>query len=421
MAQSGPIAASGGDSTFPVARSMLPYTFMLFFVVGFVTVLVDVLVPKFRAAFDLDHAEAMLAQFAFFLAYFLISLPAGRLLDRLGYLRGTVLGFTTVGIGILLFVPAVEIARFWVFLVALFITASGITMIQVAMNPLASGLGPVASAPQRLTLAQAFNSLATTIGPPLGGYFIFGAVTAETGNSADSLRVLEGPCIALAVFMFVIAFGFWLARRNETVVRRESAHWHMPSLKENPRLGFGALCIFVYVGAEVAIGSMMIEYLNQQSTLGLTKAEAAGYLSLYWGGAMVGRFIGSVAMAKIAPSRVLAFCAIMTTVLAAVSAFTTGPVSAYTAIAIGLFNSIMFPTIFSLSVKDMDDQTPAASGLLCLSIVGGAIIPVLTGLLADATNMHLAMIVPVVCYIAIVVFGLKCTNGSLENGYGRIR
>lgn len=425
MAQSGPIAASGGDGTFPVARSMLPFTFMLFFVVGFVTVLVDPLVAKFKAAFSLGYAEAMLTQFCYFLAYFLISLPASRVLDRLGYLRGAIVGFVTVGLGILLFVPAIEIAQYWVFLLALFIIATGVTMIQVVMNPLTSGLGSPETAPQRLTLAQAFNSVATFIGPLLAGAIIFDAVTevvpAGEGSATTMLRVLETPCIVLAGMMFAVAALFWALRGKETVVRRETAHWHMPSLKENPRLAFGALCIFVYVGAEVAIGSLMINYLGLESTLGLTEEQATKYLAFYWGGAMVGRFIGSAAMSKIAPSKVLAFCGIMTALLAAISGFTTGPVSAYTAIAIGLFNSIMFPTIFSLSVKDMDDQTPAASGLLCLSIVGGAVVPVLTGLFADATNLHLSMIVPVACYLVIVAFGLKCTNGSLENGYGRVR
>jgi FHS family L-fucose permease-like MFS transporter len=298
-------------------------------------------------------------------------------------------------------------------------------MIQVVMNPLTSGLGSPETAPQRLTLAQAFNSVATFIGPLLAGAIIFDAVTevvpAGEGSATTMLRVLETPCIVLAGMMFAVAALFWALRGKEKVVRRETAHWHMPSLKENPRLAFGALCIFVYVGAEVAIGSLMINYLGLESTLGLTEEQATKYLAFYWGGAMVGRFIGSAAMSKIAPSRVLAFCGIMTTVLAAISGFTTGPVSAYSAIAIGLFNSIMFPTIFSLSVKDMDDQTPAASGLLCLSIVGGAIIPVVTGLFADATNLHLSMIVPVACYLVIVAFGMKCANGSLENGYGRIR
>lgn len=425
MAQSGPIAASGGDSTFPVARSMLPFTYMLFFVVGFVTVLVDPLVAKFKAAFDLGYAEAMLTQFCYFLAYFMISLPASRVLDRLGYLRGAIVGFVTVGLGILLFVPAIEIGQYWVFLAALFIIATGVTMIQVVMNPLTSGLGSPETAPQRLTLAQAFNSVATFIGPLLAGVIIFDAVTevvpAGEGSATTMLRVLETPCIVLAGMMFAVAALFWALRSKETVVRRETAHWHMPSLKENPRLAFGALCIFVYVGAEVAIGSLMINYLGLESTLGLNEEQATKYLAFYWGGAMVGRFIGSAAMAKIAPSKVLAFCAIMTTLLAAISGFTTGPVSAYSAIAIGLFNSIMFPTIFSLSVKDMDDQTPAASGLLCLSIVGGAIVPVLTGLFADATNLHLSMIVPVICYLVIVAFGMKCANGTLENGYGRVR
>lgn len=424
MAQSVPSAGKGGESTFPVANKMLPFTFMLFFIVGFVTVLVDPLVAKFKGAFNLGYAEAMLTQFCYFLAYFLISLPASRVLDRLGYIRGAIVGFTTVGVGILLFIPAIEVAQYGVFLGALFVIATGVTMIQVVMNPLASGLGPAESAPQRLTLAQAFNSVATMVGPLLAGYIIFDAVT-ETGEAAATgaaaLRVLETPCLVLAGIMFAIAALFWVLRGNEKVQRRETAHWHMPSLKENPRLGFGALCIFTYVGGEVAIGSLMINYLGLDSTLGLSESVATHYLAYYWGGAMVGRFVGSYVMTKVAPSRVLTFCATIAAALAAFSALTTGPISAYAALGIGLFNSIMFPTIFSLAVKDMDDQTPAASGLLCLSIVGGALVPYITGALADLTNLHFSLFVPVVCYATIIAFAVLCTKGVLENGIGRIR
>lgn len=423
MAQSGPVAASKGNATFPVAQSMLPYTYMLFFVVGFVTVLVDPLVAKFKAAFSLNYAEATLTQFSYFLAYFIISLPASRVLDRLGYLRGAIVGFITVGVGILLFVPAIEIGQYWVFLAALFVIATGVTLIQVVMNPLTSGLGSAETAPQRLTLAQAFNSLATAIGPLVAGLIIFDTVTETVpgadGSASTALRVLDTPCIVLACIMFAIAILFWALRGNEKVERRETAHWHMPSLSENPRLAFGALCIFAYVGAEVSIGSLLINYLGLESTLHLSTADASAYLSYYWGGAMVGRFIGSAVMSKVSPARVLAFCATMTALLAAVSGLTTGPVSAFAALGIGLFNSIMFPTIFSLAVKDMQDQTPAASGLLCLAIVGGAVVPVVTGTLADATNLHVSMAVPVICYLVIVVFGALCGKGALENGVGR--
>ncbi len=424
MAQSVSSAATGGSSTFPVATKMLPFTFMLFFIVGFVTVLVDPLVAKFKGAFELSYTEAMLTQFCYFMAYFLISLPASRVLDRLGYLRGAIVGFSTVGIGILLFIPAIEIAKFWVFLAALFVIATGVTMIQVVMNPLASGLGPAASAPQRLTLAQAFNSVATMIAPLVAGYIIFDAVTdgaaPATGvDAAAALRVLETPCLVLAGVMFAIAIAFWALRGNEKVERRETSHWHMPSLSENPRLAFGALCIFTYVGAEVSIGSLMINYLGLESTLALPEHSATHYLAYYWGGAMVGRFIGSVVMSKVSPPRVLAVCALMAAVLASVSALTTGVVSAYAVLGIGLFNSIMFPTIFSLAVKDMDDQTPAASGLLCLAIVGGAILPVITGKIADMTSLHAALFVPVLCYLSIIVFAMLCARSVLENRVGR--
>jgi MFS transporter, FHS family, L-fucose permease len=413
----GSSAPAQSAAAFPVKDSMLPFTFLLFFIVGFTTVLVDPLVAKFKGAFDLSYTEALLTQSAYFMAYFLFSIPASTLLARLGYMRGTVLGLCTIGVGILLFIPAVEIARYWVFLLALFIIACGVTTVQVAMNPLASGLGKPESATTRLTLAQAFNSLATTVGPMAAAYTIFHGVTETTTSSGtEALRVLEGPCVVLAGFMFGAALIFWFLRRNETVVHKEEARWRMPSLSDNPRLAFGTLGIFAYVGAEVAIGSLIINFLKLNSTLSLPEATASEYLSYYWGGAMVGRFIGSVVMTKVAPWRVLCFCAVVTASLACFAAFSTGPLSAYALLSIGLFNSIMFPSIFSLAIKDMGDQTPAASGLLCLAIVGGAIVPLLTGQVADRFDLHIAFLTPAAFYLVIIAFAALCGKGRLENG-----
>ncbi len=403
----------------PGSPGLVVLVVALFFAWGFATVLIDTLIPKLKGLFSLNYAEVMLTQFAFFLAYFLISLPAGMVLAKVGYVRGIVLGLVVMAAGALMFSPAAFLGAYPAFLLALFVMASGITMLQVAANPLIAVLGRPASSHSRLTLAQAFNSLATFVGPLVGAAVILksGVTTvnpaAMSPEALDHYRRTEAlhiqlPFLWIAAGAAALAAVFWLVRNSRAAPSAAGSATRLSSLKlfGHPRLALGALSIFLYVGAEVSIGSMMANYLMQPSTLGVFAARAGQLVSLYWGGAMIGRFIGSGVL-RIAPAgRVLAVCALMAALLASASALSTGMAAAVTALSIGLFNSIMFPTIFTLAIEGLGEDTPQGSGILCLAIVGGAVVPVISGLVADRAGLHLAFFVPVLCYLWIVFYGL---------------
>ncbi len=408
------------------ADFMVPLVVTLFFAWGFATVLVDTLVPKLKALFALDYVEVMLTQFCFFLAYLVVSLPAGALIARIGYVRGIVAGLLLMALGCCLFSPAASLGVYPGFLLALFVMAGGITTLQVAANPLIAVLGNPKTAHSRLTFAQAFNSLGTTIGPFVGALFILaggGAAPAPDAppallaaqRSAEA-HAIEGPFLVIAAGLLVLALIFFVARRQRiggaaTQTRRAGKDL---ALFARPRLVGGALSIFAYVGAEVSIGSLMINYLMEGRTLGLDAAAAGKLLSLYWGGAMVGRFIGSAVLTRIEAGTVLAACALGAASLASVSALSSGLVAGATALAIGLCNSIMFPTIFTLAIDGLGDDTPRGSGLLCLAIVGGAVIPLLTGYAADHIGLSLALFVPAACYLWIATYGGLARFGIVD-------
>jgi FHS family L-fucose permease-like MFS transporter len=391
----------------------------LFFVWGFSTVLVDTVIPKLKALFQLSFAEVMLTQFSFFIAYFVVSVPAGQLIARIGYMRGIVVGLVVMAIGGLMFAPAASLGVYPGFLAALFVLASGITLLQVAANPLIAALGDPARSHSRLTLAQAFNSLGTAIGPWVGAVLILqgmaptpdpATVTPEFLNAfrTSEAHALQLPFVGIAATLLVMAMAFWVLRHWRGAPHSEVVHGGQSAftfLAEHPRLALGVLSIFTYVGAEVSIGSVMTNYLMQPTTLGLAPVDAGKLVSFYWGGAMVGRFIGSAVLRMVSPGKVLAGCALAAAGLATTSAMTTGTVAAMTVIAIGLCNSIMFPTIFSLAIEGLGLSTSRGSGLLCLAIVGGAIIPLITGMAADRLGLSLALIVPAVCYLSIAGYG----------------
>lgn len=400
----------------------------LFFVWGFCTVLVDSLVPKLKGLFSLSYAEAMLSQFAFFLAYLVASIPAGLLLARIGYLHSIVVGLAVMAVGCLLFTPAASMGLYPVFLLALFVLASGITLLQVAANPLIANLGDARRSHMRLNLAQAFNSLGTTIGPWLGAAFILaggvdlpGDPSALSAQALAALRVQEAdvvrvPFLGIATVLGILALTFWLLRRQRgmpDVPHQVSGRAVFAPLR-HPRLALATLSIFLYVGAEVSIGSVLVNYLMLPGTLGETAERAGRMVSLYWGGAMVGRFVGSMLMRRIQASSLLAMCAVVAATLAAASSFSTGHVAAGTIIAIGLFNSIMFPTIFSLGIEKLRDETPQGSALLCLAIVGGAVIPVVTGAVADRLGLSSSLLVPAICYLGIAAFAVLTRRGMLD-------
>jgi FHS family L-fucose permease-like MFS transporter len=395
----------------------------LFFAWGFATVLIDSLVPKLKGLFSLSYTEVLLTQFSFFVGYFVFSIPSGFLLSRIGYTRGAILGLIVMACGCLLFIPAARLALFPAFLTALFVMAAGITLLQVVANPFVAELGSVSTSHSRLTLAQAFNSLGTTIGPWIGAVLILrGGVTVHPPNlSSAALAIarraeahaVQIPFVLIAIVLVALAAAFWFMRRStappvNAQMARLFALW---ALRKQPRLMLGTIAIFVYVGAEVSIGSVMTNYLMQASVLGLIAERAGKLVSFYWGGAMVGRFIGSFVLRQVSPGFVLAACAIGAAALATISSFSTGPVAAYSLIAVGLCNSIMFPTIFALASENLGDETPNGSALLILAIVGGAIIPEITGAVADATKLATALLVPAVCYIWIAIYGMLTARG----------
>ena len=411
-------AAARGDAAHGYdAPDLRIFVIALFFIFGGITSLNDIIIPKLKELFTLDHATSMLVQSAFFLAYALFSLPAAAIVRKAGYMRSASIGLLMMTAGCLLFVPASQSGTFAVFLLALFVLAAGITMVQVVANPLISLLGPPKTASSRLTFAQAFNSLGTTIFPYVGSIVILGSLAridpkTLTGAALDAYRTAETQTvvhtyIGLAVALVIVAAVVWTRRnRLQTAVDDQGSIVKAFGLLRLPRFGFGTLCIFLYVGAEVAIGSLIVSYLTQADTLALG-AEAAGkHVPFYWGGALVGRFIGAAVLRYVSPGKVLAGVAIAGIALIALSTHTTGLVSGWSLLAIGLTNSIMFPTIFSLASEGLGKRAAEGSGVLAMAIVGGAIIPPLTGLIADQSGLRFAMILPAACYAIIACYGV---------------
>jgi FHS family L-fucose permease-like MFS transporter len=400
------------------ARTLAWLVIGLFFIWGGATSLNDVLIPKLKGLYALSYAEVMLTQFAFFTAYFIVSIPAGTLIARIGYVRGLVVGLGVTAAGALLFWPAAGSGVYGSFLVALFVLAAGITILQVASNPFISSLGDERSSSSRLTFAQAFNSLGTTVWPYIGANLILGGAASKTDPatlSAAALaayRVTESAIVAhvyigIAIVLAVLALIFW-TQRNAVRTERPEAVGFADSfaLLGNRRVAFGFVALFAYVGAEVSIGSSLNNYLQLPTTLGLDPQSAGHHLSLYWGGAMVGRFIGSALLNRFEPGRLLAAFAACAGALVLASMLTTGPIAGWTLIAVGLFNSIMFPTIFSLALQGLGAKTAEGSGLLCMAIVGGAVLPLAVGKVADTAGIATALIIPILCYAIIAGFGL---------------
>jgi FHS family L-fucose permease-like MFS transporter len=411
--------------TAPVyAPDLRLFVFALFFFFGGITSLNDVIIPKLKALFTLSYAEVMLVQSAFFTAYFLVSLPAAAIVKRLGYMRTAVVGLLTMTAGCLLFIPASSSGLFTTFLLALFVLAAGITIVQVVANPLISMLGAPATAHSRLTFAQAFNSLGTTIFPYVGSILILGSLanvnpTTLIGTALDMFRAQETRVIVhtyfgLAGALLLLAAVVWVCRQRliETPAPDTGVLQGIKLLRR-PRFALGAMCIFLYVGAEVAIGSLIVNYLMQANVLGLAAEDAGKHVPYYWGGAMVGRFVGAYLLRVISPGKVLACAAGVVLTLLLVSAYSTGPLSGWSLLAIGLFNSIMFPTIFSLASEGLGSSAADGSGVICMTIVGGAIVPLITGHAADLAGLKIALAVPALCYAGILGFGLYARHPAL--------
>ncbi len=395
---------------------LIPLAMALFFAFGFCTVLVDTLTPKLKGMFALSYTEVMLTPFAFFGAYFLVSLPASWLLARIGYLQTVVAGLAVTAAGCLLFTPAASAGVYWGFLLAVFVMASGITVVQVAANPLATAVGDPKFTHSRLTLAQAFNSLATMVGPLFGAALILAhskplpdARTVSPGVLSvlriQEAHAVQGPFLGIALALVVLAGVCALFFRSSPRTATEDRMSYGRLLRDR-RLMLGVASIFVYVGAEVAIGSLLTNYLMSSHALGASQQVAGSLVSVYWGLAMVGRFIGAYALRRMQPGVALAICAIGAASLAALSGLSAGLMAAAAVLAIGLFNSIMFPTIFTLAIEDLGDQGHQGSGLLCLAIFGGAVVPLIAGRVADAFGLTAFLAVPVICYLWIAGYGL---------------
>jgi FHS family L-fucose permease-like MFS transporter len=477
----------------------------LFFMWGFLTCLNDILVPHLKSIFDLNYAQAMLIQFAFFGAYFVFSIPSAKIIDWMGYQRSMVAGLLTMGLGAFLFVPAASVPSFPLFLCALIVLAAGITCLQVAANPYVTVLGKPEGASSRLNLTQAFNSLGTFLAPFFGGLLILSATTRSIGDiralAPDALQAyrlqeaatVKMPYVGLGITLVLLAIAIGLFKLPKIEHAQHKVGEKVDdSIWNHPNLIFGAIAIFVYVGGEVSIGSFLVNYFGQPEIGGLTEKVAAGFVALYWGGAMVGRFFGSallsgaraayMGVASIggvlfylisswvahtwadnlaapvghisvtsvlwaivsilvtarplfglvavvaavlgiltavrgghltAPTgALLGICAVCAAGLVAISMLTTGQVAMYTIILVGFFNSIMFPSIFTLGVAELGPLTGDGSGVMIMAIVGGAIIPVAQGWIADHIGIHHAFFLPVVCYLYILFFAL---SGSKPN------
>ncbi len=393
------------------------FAFALFFIFGSITSLNDVLIPKLKSLFSLGYMEAMLVQSSFFMAYFIASIPAGLLIARCGYMKSAMIGLIAMATGCLLFIPATQVGLFAAFLGALFILAIGVTVVQVVSNPLVCSLGPSATAHSRVTFGHAFNSLGTTVAPYIGAILILGSLNEVDPTIlkpeelktflAEEAQVISTTYAGIALALVIVAILVWLQRHQ---LPRPTPPIHSNPLSalnllKKPRFAFGAICLFLYVGAEVAIGSLLTNFLMQNSTFRFDAETAGKHVAYYWGGAMVGRFIGAMLLRRYNPGKLLTCAATTVILLSTCAAIASGPVAGWSILAIGLFNSIMFPTIFALSSEGLGSRAAEGSGLICCAIVGGAIVPPLTGIAADLTTLSYSLVVPAICYAGIALYG----------------
>jgi MFS transporter, FHS family, L-fucose permease len=427
MASGAPVAVntrSGAGSDGANYTVPLVVLTSLFFMWGFLTCLNDIIIPHLKAIFALSYFQAMLIQFAFFIAYAVMSIPSGIIVRKFGHKRSILIGLATMAVGCVLFYPAAGQRSYPIFLGALFVLASGITLLQVSANPFVAILGPPETASSRLTLTQAFNSLGTTIAPQFGSMLILATAVKssaelaklspaelEAYHTAEAASV-QTPYIGLAIALAVLAVAIALFKlpKIEDDASDAAAGKHIDdraSAWRYPRLVLGAFAIFVYVGGEVAIGSFLVNYIGEPQIAGLKEAEAAKYVSYYWGGAMVGRFLGTFTLRRFKPNLVLTIHAIAAAALVVCAITLTGSVAMWAILAVGLFNSIMFPTIFTLAIDGLGRHTSQGSGILCTAIVGGALVPLVQGVLADSIGVQHALVVPVICYAYIAWYGLK--------------
>ncbi|GAB2669841.1 sugar MFS transporter [Flavihumibacter cheonanensis] len=396
------IVNTDGNLQQPSYRPALISLAVLYFMMGFITCLNDTLVPFFKKEFTLSYAGSSLVQFYFFLTYGIMSIPAGKLVEKLGYKKGMVAGFFIAAVGAFLFYPASVFHEYSIFLAALFVLAIGIVLLQVAANPYITVLGPASTASSRLTLIQGVGSIGTTIAPLFGAYFILSGVSSAA-NSSEAVRT---PYIGIGLVLLVIAVAVFLLKlpevKVETATSDKKQQGSVFSFR-NLRLGIPA--IFFYVGAEVAIGTFLTNYIAD--VLQVKEEAANGYVSFYWGGMLVGRLLGAYVLKLMKPSQVLAFCALSSIVLILISINSSGTLAIWAMIGVGLFNSIMFATIFSLSVNGLGSHTTRASGYLSSAIAGGAVVSYLQGMAIDHFSWSIAFLLPMICYAYILFYAIN--------------
>jgi MFS transporter, FHS family, L-fucose permease len=415
VASTAPATSSSQQTTDYRAMALVT---TLFFAWGFLTCLNDILIPHLKTIFDLNYAGIMLVQFVFFGAYFVFSFPSAKIIDAVGYQRAMVIGLMTMAVGAALFVPAASVPSYPLFLAALIILAAGMTILQTSANPYVAVLGPPKTASTRLNLTQAFNSFGTFIAPWVGKVLILGAVAAPLAIEvlrkmpADQLHAyrvsqassVKMPYIGFAIALFVLAIIIGVSRLPKIASAEAHGEVH-DSIWKYRHLVLGALGIFLYVGAEVSIGSFLTNYLNRPEIGDLALPVAAGMLMYYWGGAMVGRFAGSYILTRVKTGTLLGINALVAALLVLTSMMTFGSTAMWSILLVGLFNSIMFPSIFTLGIAGLGELTGDGSGLLVAAIVGGAIVPELQGIIADRIGIHHAFFLPVLCYLYIAFYG----------------
>ncbi|MGC9198236.1 MAG: sugar MFS transporter [Acidobacteriaceae bacterium] len=402
----------------------------LIFMVGFLTCLNNIVIPHLKSIFQLNYAEAMLVQFVFFTSYFVFSYPSGAIVEKFGYKQTMAVGLLVMAIGAAGFIPAAKFAVFSMFLGALIVLAAGMTVVQVALNPYVTVIGPPATASSRLNLAQAFNSFGTFIAPFLGSMLILGGAKPLSSAAMNLLspaklqayRELQAntvvlPYFGMAVLLVLLAIALASMRMHPHSTTAERTQDFRPgafaealsepdSIWRHPWLLFGAVGIFTYVGAEVTIGSLLVNFLGLHNIANMSEAKAADYLMVYWGGAMFGRFIGSAILQRLKTGKLLSFNAIVALLLTTLAMVSQGSVAMYALLLVGLFNSIMFPSIFTLSIQDLGPLTSKGSSLLVASFIGGALIPEATGKLADIIGLQHSFILTALCYVYILGFGI---------------
>lgn len=412
-----PTTSTGSDVNY---RGALVVVSSLFFMWGFCTVLNDALIPHLQSIFSLNYLQASLIQLAFFGSYFLFAQPASKVIEWIGYQRTMVVGLVIMAAGALLFLPAASTAKYGFFLSAQVVLAAGVTILQVAANPYVTILGPPETASSRLNMTQAFNTLGDTVAPYIGSVLILGgagaaAVMPHDAAGAAAYRIQQAASVKLPYLVIAgilitlgIAIALYKFPRFEVTqdFRPGALAEKRDSVWRHPHVWLGALGIFIYVGAEVSVGSFLAKYIASPEIGHMTLESAAKMVTFYWGGMMLGRFAGSGMMQRIAPNRLLAVAGVGAAVVMLLTAMTSGHFALWSVLAVGLFNSIMFPTIFTLGVAEMGEMTGKASGLLIQAIVGGALIPVMMGHLADTVGLHRAMLLPFACYLFIIYYGL---------------